>query len=224
MKEVQEIKDGFVQGLKERLSSPFYGYFLISWIVWNWKILYTTFFVSNESIIETYRLLKVEYISLLIKESCFSYLFLYPLFSVGFLVWIAPFITHIVYKKVARDKQDLRSFDLILERENAEVETQKIEKTVEKNLAEKKLFDVWREEYKKFEVQPLLFKKFQQILDSTYDYFGYVKYNNDFFIDKDILAFSHSNGLVSFQDQDNRKIKLTEKGMFFVSQYSNKIS
>ena len=34
--------------LFERVTSPFFGTLVISWSLWNWKIIYLTFFVNEE--------------------------------------------------------------------------------------------------------------------------------------------------------------------------------
>lgn len=44
--------------LYDRVASPFYGTLIISWLLWNWKIPYVTFFVS-ESLL---KMTKIEYI------------------------------------------------------------------------------------------------------------------------------------------------------------------
>ena len=57
-----ELKNGIENGIDKILSSPFYGYFLISWSLVNWKLLYITTFVSNESIIQQEKMLKIDYV------------------------------------------------------------------------------------------------------------------------------------------------------------------
>ena len=44
------IKKSISSILYERTSSPFYGTLILSWILWNWKILYLTFFISEDKI------------------------------------------------------------------------------------------------------------------------------------------------------------------------------
>ncbi|MCP4460990.1 MAG: hypothetical protein GY816_23665 [Cytophagales bacterium] len=46
-----ETRKSINSALYERVSSPLYGTLIISWLVWNWEIVYLTFFV-NESRIE----------------------------------------------------------------------------------------------------------------------------------------------------------------------------
>ena len=44
--------------LYERVSSPLFGTFVISWLIWNWKITYLTLFVSESNLDKN----KLEYI------------------------------------------------------------------------------------------------------------------------------------------------------------------
>jgi hypothetical protein len=43
-----EIKKSINSILFERLTSPLYGTLIISWLIWNWKIIYLTLFVDSE--------------------------------------------------------------------------------------------------------------------------------------------------------------------------------
>lgn len=45
-----EIKKSINSTLYERITSPFYGTLIISWSIWNWKIIYLTIFVSEDKI------------------------------------------------------------------------------------------------------------------------------------------------------------------------------
>lgn len=45
-----EIKKSINSTLYERITSPFYGTLIISWAIWNWKIIYLTIFVSENKI------------------------------------------------------------------------------------------------------------------------------------------------------------------------------
>lgn len=77
--------------VKERISSPLYGNIIISWLFWNWKIIYLTFFVS-EKMLDTD---KITYISE--NFICTEYLIIYPLLSSIVLLTIIPFISNAAY-------------------------------------------------------------------------------------------------------------------------------
>jgi predicted RND superfamily exporter protein len=77
--------------LFERVASPLYGAFFISWLVWNWQIIYLTLFVNEQSIDCT----KIEYI----KEYYFeiNYLVTFPVLSTLVLILVVPFISNGAY-------------------------------------------------------------------------------------------------------------------------------
>lgn len=74
--------------LHERLTSPLYGTFIVSWLVWNWKIIYLTIVVS-ESKLKTD---KITYIKEHFYDLC--NLLWYPLLSTILLLTIVPFISN----------------------------------------------------------------------------------------------------------------------------------
>ncbi len=72
----------------------------------------------------------------------------------------------------------------------------------------------WEMEFERFG-KSNIFKKFSQIVDAIYKHDGYVS-TFDFELDKDILAFSHTNGLV---EKDGNQITLSAKGKYFAKRY-----
>jgi hypothetical protein len=80
--------------LFERVSSPLYGTFFFSWLIWNWEILYLTFFISENSL-NCEGCTKIGYIQ-------DNYLDLYnilwyPIVSTIVLILIVPFISNGAY-------------------------------------------------------------------------------------------------------------------------------
>jgi len=75
----------------ERISSPFYGSLIVSWLLWNWKISYVTFFVDKEKITGT----KIDYI----VNNCNNiwHLLIFPLLSTGVILMILPYVTNYAY-------------------------------------------------------------------------------------------------------------------------------
>ena len=72
---INDLKSSINSILNERLVSPLFGTFIFSWAVWNWKIIYLTFFVS-EKILKTD---KITYILDNFYEE--EVLYVYPLIS-----------------------------------------------------------------------------------------------------------------------------------------------
>ncbi len=88
---IGEIKKSVSAALYERLVSPFYGALLISWSLWNWKILYVTFFVSEERLDKN----KIDWIVKNCSE--LNALVIYPLASTLIILTLLPFITNAAY-------------------------------------------------------------------------------------------------------------------------------
>lgn len=82
-----EFKKSINNILNERISSPLFGAFLFSWIVWNWKIIYLTLFIADSKIVGN----KIEYI--LLNYSNNNHQIWYPIYSTFFLLLIYPFIS-----------------------------------------------------------------------------------------------------------------------------------
>jgi hypothetical protein len=87
-----EIRNSFRSVAKERLVSPLYGSFILSWIIWNWKILYLTFFINQEMVKPQ---TKIDYI--LNYCSNWGRLFLLPVISTVFLLTVLPGLANLAY-------------------------------------------------------------------------------------------------------------------------------
>lgn len=90
---IDEVRKSFSSILYERTTSPFYGTFIFAWALWNWRILYITFFVNQELIKP---LTKIQYIEN--KYLNLFHGFLYPLASTLFLILLVPFLSNVLYK------------------------------------------------------------------------------------------------------------------------------
>lgn len=78
-----EILKSFHDGVEDKISSPVYGIFIISWAIFHWELLYATFFVDEQKIWDaTGGMLKNDYLS----ETYFN--FSDPAF---YILWILPF-------------------------------------------------------------------------------------------------------------------------------------
>lgn len=88
---IEETKKSIQSIFYQRVSSPFYGTLITSWIIWNWKIIYLTLFISEKKITES----KIDYIVSNYSES--NNLVWLPLLSTILLLTIVPFITNGAY-------------------------------------------------------------------------------------------------------------------------------
>lgn len=84
---ISEFKKSVDGILSERLASPLYGTFIVSWLLWNWKIIYLTLFINKDEITGT----KIDFI---VKNYSNHWdLITLPAISTLILLTIMPFLT-----------------------------------------------------------------------------------------------------------------------------------
>ncbi len=156
---IDDIKKSITSIFSERVSSPFYGTLAMSWLIWNWKIIYLTFIIDQNKIEGN----KIDYI--VTNYGSLNNLISLPLISTLILLTLIPFITNGAYwldikftnwrvnaKNEIEGKQlltveqsiqlrmDIRelelNFDKLLEKKNEEIKFLKEE--LEKNRNNKK--------------------------------------------------------------------------------------
>jgi hypothetical protein len=142
---IDEMKKSISSTLYERTTSPFYGAFIFSWLIWNWNLVYFMFFISEKSLNNN----KLEHINTHLIN--YWKLIPLPLISTLFFTLLLPYLTnriysvHLKYKKWRNDEKikielkqvltleqsiELRQeilkleeeFKKIIDRKNAEIE------------------------------------------------------------------------------------------------------
>lgn len=88
---IDDIRKSINSILYQRVTSPLFGTFCVSWIVWNWKIVYTTFFIDEDKIDKN----KIDYIVENFNDN--AILLWYPLLSTVILLTIIPFVSNGAY-------------------------------------------------------------------------------------------------------------------------------
>lgn len=109
---IEDLKKSFSAILYERTTSPLYGTLLLSWSIWNWKIIYVTFFVSENKLNtdKTHYANKIDYIVMNCSDEW--NLIWFPLISTSILLTIIPFISNgaywlsLIYNKWKLDKKN----------------------------------------------------------------------------------------------------------------------
>lgn len=146
---IEDLRKSINSILYQRVTSPLFGTFFVAWLLWNWKIVYTTFIIDEDKIDKN----KIDYIVENFND--LHYLVWYPLLSTLILLTIIPFISNGAYylnlkfdkwkvdNKHKIEKKQLitleqsiqlreqiveseRKFDLLLESKNQEIKQLKI--------------------------------------------------------------------------------------------------
>ncbi len=214
------------QWAKERTTSPLYGTYIFSVILWNWKFFYTLFF-QDQTVLG---MPKIEYVeNKFLGDGIVEHLLFFvvwPLVTTCFIIWIMPFFSSLAHKAHLRFYFDRKNmYDAAaLEYENKKSrnlqqlvrikkEQMTNEKEIEKNLTEA---DLWAAEFNEF-ARSSIFNKFRQVIRAIYEDNGYI--NRQFSIDTSILAVADSRGLIKFITGPRSQIEFTEKGKLFVKKY-----
>ncbi len=221
------VLDTFRETFLKRLSSPAYGIFIISWILWNWEVFYVTFFIDSDLLFEKYRILKIDYIKLL-HPSFFSFLdhiLIYPFISFLFITFVVSKIT-LYFNKILWEQEKEQATaknDIFIERLNQESkivdkQTDIFNKKEELILRKEKL---WNKEYNEIKNDENLFKIFKEINNCVNNDDGYIKESEkkivnfrkeiQWFIEKDIISFSPTDLYITLTPQGNHLKKKYEK-------------
>lgn len=235
-----EITESVNDILKKRVTSPVYGTFFISWVIFHWRLVYTMFFVSEEMIWQATRSLRSDYI----LKTYFNYndwtfwLYMALPFAITYLaIWHFPrYVGLPAFTKDEEYRIQKKKIRLIKQRELEVEETktelknvEKLEAVVQKTQKEQDIKKIdptisWQEDYEVFKTTPF-YNTFDYIIESIYEKRGdiitYVYNEIEFQIPKNLMAYSHTNGLIDIIEDGNRRyIELTEKGKFFVKLFT----
>ena len=233
--EKNELTDSLNLVLEERLSSPFWGYFITSWIVINWKLFYIALFVKGDEILKKTGQLSNEYLfSNIPNSNTYDYWFhfaILPFLVTISIFWLMPYLTRIFFKKNIRNQKILKSIEIqentkvikdevkLVKEENALIQ-ESIEKRKQIRIAQDETPEViWEREYHAFEKNSL-FKDFSSVVRKTYD-------NQAGFLPLSLpmVAFLDLNELGSVEENDYNRatsVSLTPKGKFFAKKYLEK--
>lgn len=154
---LDDIRKSISSILYERVTSPLFGTLIITWLIWNWRIVYLTFFVSESKITGT----KIDYIISNLYDPWVLYW--YPLISTLFLITAVPFISNgsfwlsVWFRKWRIErKQELENKQLLSLEQSIELRTQikNQEENFEKLIAGKEEeIEVYKSDIKKLNVQ-----------------------------------------------------------------------
>ncbi|MDD5464396.1 MAG: hypothetical protein PHP62_04555 [Candidatus Moranbacteria bacterium] len=236
-----EAKKSLEKNLGEKLVSPFWGAFIASWLVWNWRVWYVTFFVDSDLLMQSKSVLKIDYLLTFYPVShLWSIAYsLFPPFLFSYLVvfWL-PKITKKYYLKSLEYEYDIKTVKLKKEEDFLRLEGKKFqaeeikleaeENVLKKETAVKKIKsevsneELWNSEYEKFKSSKY-FNEFNAIKKCLYENGGKTTDNwGASIVGVDIKAYCNVNGIIKMStDKNNHEvITLTEKGIYFMRKYS----
>jgi hypothetical protein len=239
---MKEVIDSISDVIKNRLTNSVYGTFFLSWLVFHWNFVYSLFALDPDKVFQVTGFLKNEY---LIQRYFNIHT---PYFWIS---WVAPFVvTYLIIRwfpkwflidaysceekyrlekrviKLVQTKK-VRQFEADLEVQTARKVTAVAKQIVEeKKIKEADPSIEWKEEYQEFK-RSNFFDLFNMIITSIYQYNGDIKVEGDYYgqikfrLPQDLLAYAHTNNLITLEKKVG-KIELTEKGKFFVKEYTIK--
>ncbi len=233
-----EVVDSAKEAIRNRMVSPLYGTFIVSWLIFHWQFVYTAFFVSQDKIFQATGLLKNEYLQAVyfdFTDFIFYLLWILPVALTYLIIWHFPkWISIPAFKRDLEYRTTKKKLEIAsqkeLEQKKVEelvVATERVKKEKEVRQTEKEIERIdptlqWKEEYELFR-KSIFHHKFKDILKAVYKHSGNIKvfsdWGNQFELPQDILVYSHTNDLVNL-DKSKEKIELTEKGKYFVKQIS----
>lgn len=124
-KAIEAITDGYkdlAEIVKERVFSPMYFYFIIAWVITNWKFSYSLVFLAPEFIYETEKISKITYLTKFYSAELWwplicsaSQLLIIPAASTFFIVWCLSKASEKFYEKTEKHKQNKRAIKKAIE-------------------------------------------------------------------------------------------------------------
>jgi len=242
---MKELFDEIITIFKERISNPFFRYFIISWILWNYKFIYFLFFLDESIFYKIHNLSKFDYLiqNIYFYNTWYCNLWLFviaPLISTWVLIFILPEFTYLFldkhnenkkkedrilynYKRSVKIKEnDLMNLDL----ENKDIKIKQVQKEEELIEAKKKLEPEFLKSYYNFK-NTNFFQYFDKIIKIInlekwdfriiWDY--WVPLNSKFKIEKDFLSYLITNDLIKESDISDSQYIFTDRWDFFSKKY-----
>lgn len=227
---LQSVKDG----INHRANSPFYGAFVITWLIWNWKTWYITFFTGEDLFFQKTGFLKINYlINSYTPTDFWSFIFvsgkiiLLPLASVFFIFFIVCKIERIIANQHGKNELN-KTNDELTRQKGIEKTTEKTlesrKKTVKKKAEIKKTLsqeEIWDEEYSKLGKIEGFKEAMIGLRDCIYKSGGLLDDHFHPSIGTKYRSLLHVNELFEYERRSNNKILLTEKGKYFMKRFIN---
>ena len=228
--------DSFISYIKQRSVSSILVSYSVFWCIYHWEGIYTSVFVSQEYIMQQYGIMKNEYVAKYFfgigQDNFWNWILgvIIPAVLAFLYSWVLPkIVINPTYKREVKYKVDRKIMRAEEEKRLITAETKKTEAKSKDVAAKIELDKVkteaaktnpeikWREEYDEYmragqDAQHTL----DALADTIYEHYGRVSYGGARYIYGNNLMMAEVNGLVSFSDETRTRIKLTEKGKYFL--------
>jgi hypothetical protein len=237
--ENNELVQSTQGAVNDRITSPFYGYFLIAWLLVNWRFLYAAFFINEDVLFAKKGLLRDEYINLIFPHTVVNlvlYSLLIPIGITFLFFWLFPYGTRIFYRKSIKNQKALRIIELqemqqekreekkLVKEELEILETQVQRAKQEKIVGKDKPEFLWDREFSELK-KSKVYENFKTIYELIYSHDGIVEEDYGIRnISVDALAYAHSNGLLEYKSGTTNIVALTDKGKYFVKLYLTEVN
>jgi len=123
---IDEIGESIKENLKNKIISPLYGTLLSAWCVWNWKVVYITFFTKESNLLVSHGVIKMQYIENYLRTTHWVFLTVGPVISTVIMIFIisryvAPFFYNESVRSDAQNKKSLLRYEREVEEKRSEV-------------------------------------------------------------------------------------------------------
>lgn len=242
---MEKILSEIYTSFKEKISSPFFRYFTISWILWNYKFIYFIAFLDEKVYSEIHHITKFDY---LINTHYFYWtwycniaIFLIaPLISTWFMIFIFPIVNMYFFKEfdkstreedklkygykkfIKNEDIELKKLEVQEKKEEVKVVKEEVKKTrakTEKKTLETTQFDKWKKEYEEFK-KSQAYSVFNHIIDIINFHSWYFTYERlPYRIQNNIISYLLANKIIIKSEKRSDYHLFTGKWDYFAKLY-----
>lgn len=236
--------ESFIDFLKKRATSTFLVSYSAFWVAYHWEGIITLFATSQDLIMTKYGLLKNEYIAkyffgiIYNNEWDWGLIlwkiggFIVPLILAYIYVWWLPkWILNPSYKKEVNYRIDRRIIKNEAEKRLVKSETKKVESKIELLEKQEEMHDIdpeidWELDFDKYLSTNGMtgLDALANLKEVIYAQSGWVEWSGNIAMSSTELMLCDTNELIRFEGdidgQDTSRVSLTEKGKFFLKEWS----
>ncbi len=227
---------------KEKISSPFFRYFTISWVLWNYKFVYFIAFLDEKVYFDAHKITKFDYLMncdffywtwyqslgfflILPISSALFFIFIFPKYNNKILEKYIEYTEKDEETKMIRrkniKKRDLEITKITLEEKETETKIikEKVQQNKEKKTLEVTKFDEWKKEYEEFK-RSLAYIQFWNVIEiiNFHDWY-FVSSSVPYRIQNNIISYLLANKIIVKKEGRAHIHLFTEKGEYFAKLY-----